>query len=96
MLKENADKIQPADKDAIEACVKELKEASESNDTARIKEKTEALQNASMKMGEAMYKAAQAAQGGAEGAAGAGASQGAEQPKSDEEVVDADYEEVKK
>jgi len=93
MLKENGDKIQQADKDAIEACVKELKEASESNDTARIKEKTEALQNASMKMGEAMYKAAQATQGGAEAT---GASQGAEQPKSDEEVVDADYEEVKK
>jgi molecular chaperone DnaK len=89
MLKENGDKISSADKEAIEQCVKELKEASESNDTARIKEKTEALQNASMKMGEAMYKAAQAQQG-AEQPAGDNASQ------KDEEVVDADYEEVKK
>ncbi len=94
MLKENADKIQPADKDAIEVCVKDLKDAVESNDAARIKEKTEALQNASMKMGEAMYKAAQAASGaeqpqGAESAA-------SEEAKPQEDVVDADYEEVKK
>ena len=89
MLKENGDKISSADKEAIEQCVKELKEASESNDTARIKEKTEALQNASMKMGEAMYKAAQAQQGAEQ-------PQNAESGKKDEEVVDADYEEVKK
>ncbi len=93
MLKENGDKMQPADKEAIEACVKELKEASESNDTARIKEKTEALQNASIKMGEAMYKAAQEAQSASAGDSTANASEG-EKPQ--EEVVDADYEEVKK
>ena len=54
------------------------------------KEKTNALTQASLKLGEAMYKASQAQ--GAEGAQGADA--GAEQ-KSDETVVDADFEEVK-
>ena len=84
MLKENGDKIPAADKEAIEVCIKDLKEAIESNDTQKIKDKTEALQNASMKMGEAMYKAQQA-----QGNPNPAGDQPQEEKK--EDVVDADY-----
>ena len=92
-LKEHGDKISPAEKSAIETSIGELKTAIEAEDLTVIKEKTEALMQASMKLGEAMYKAqqAQAQQGAAQGP-DAGAE--AEQPK-DEKVVDADFEEVK-
>ena len=94
-LKEHGDKISPAEKSAIETSIGELKTAVEAEDLTVIKEKTEALMQASMKLGEAMYKAQQASaqqSGEAQGPeAGAG---NAEQPK-DEKVVDADFEEVK-
>ncbi len=96
-LKENADKISDADKKAIEAELKALKTALEADDAAVIKEKTESLMQASLKLGEAMYKQASAANGSQQGpgmGAGAGAEAGAEQPK-DDGVVDADFEEVK-
>ncbi len=95
-LKENGDKIGQADKDAIEAALSDLKGSLDSNDAEQIKAKTDALVQASMKMGEAMYKDA-----GAAGATGAEAGAGAEQAQgqggsADEGVVDADFEEVKK
>ena len=91
-LKENGDKISVADKSQIEEAIKSLKSAMEADDVANIKERTDALMQASMKLGEAMYKQqAEAAQ-----AAGANATgpEAAEQPK-DDKVVDADFEEVK-
>ncbi len=96
-LKENADKISEADKKAIETELNALKTALEVDDVNVIKEKTESLMQASLKLGEAMYK--QSAANGAAGAQGpdmgAGAAGGsAEQPK-DDGVVDADFEEVK-
>ena len=87
-LKENADK------EAIESAITALKGVIEGDDAAAIKEKSDALMQASLKLGEAMYKAQGAA-------AGAGNAQGAEQgapeaePKKDDNVVDADFEEVK-
>ena len=91
-LKENGDKISAADKSQIEEAIKTLKSAMEADDAANIKERTEALMQASLKLGEAMYKQqAEAAQ--AAGAAGPEAAT-AEQPK-DDKVVDADFEEVK-
>ena len=96
-LKENGDKISAADKTAIEDAVKALKTGVEAEDLAVIKEKTEALMQASLKLGEAMYKQ-QAEAAGAQGAAGAdaGANAGASgQQNGDEKVVDADFEEVK-
>ena len=91
-LKENGDKISAADKSAIEEAVAAVKTALEGTDTAVIKEKSDALMQASLKLGEAMYKA----QGADAGATSAqqGASTGEQQPK-DEKVVDADFEEVK-
>lgn len=96
-LKENGDKIGAADKTAIEDAVKALKTGVEAEDLAVIKEKTEALMQASLKLGEAMYKQ-QAEAAGAQSAAGAdaGADAGASgQQNGDEKVVDADFEEVK-
>ncbi|MBR2300070.1 MAG: molecular chaperone DnaK [Alphaproteobacteria bacterium] len=90
-LKENGDKISAADKSAIEEAVAAVKTALEGTDTAAIKEKSDALMQASLKLGEAMYKAQGASQ--AQGEA-QGASTGEQQPK-DEKVVDADFEEVK-
>ena len=89
-LKENADKVSSGDKDNIENAIKDLKTALDADNLDQIKSKTEALMQASMKLGEAMYKAQQST-------ADAGAAQGAstgEQQK-DEKVVDADFEEVK-
>ncbi len=92
-LKENSDKISSADKDAIESAVTALKGVMEGEDAAAIKEKTDALMQVSLKLGEAMYKA----QGANAGAAAQGAEQGAPEaePKKDDNVVDADFEEVK-
>lgn len=93
-LKEHGDKISPEEKSKIEDELKALKTALEADDLSVIKEKTESLMQASLKLGEAMYKsqADAAAAAGAQPGADAGAS--AEQPK-DEKVVDADFEEVK-
>ena len=97
-LKENGDKISAADKTAIEDAIKALKTGVEAEDLAVIKEKTEALMQASLKLGEAMYKQQAEAAGAQQGAAGSqpGADTGASgQQNGDEKVVDADFEEVK-
>jgi molecular chaperone DnaK len=89
-LGEHGASIDAGDRTAIENAIAGLKEAVKSDDAADIKAKTETLAQASMKLGEAMYKA-QAAQAGGEGAApGEG---GAEPPK-DDNVVDAEFSEV--
>ena len=90
-LKENEGKVPASDKEAIEKAVQELKDVLDSSDADKIKEKTDALMQISMKMGEAMYKQ----QADASGATGTEQPQG-EAPKGDETVVDADFEEVKK
>ena len=91
-IKEHGDKISPEDKSKIEADLKDLKEALEKNEIETIKQKTQDLTQSSMKMGEAMYKDQQSSE-----------APGAEQPKqedntsetkSDDDVIDADYEEV--
>jgi molecular chaperone DnaK len=86
-MSEHGDKVDAADKTAIEAALAALKTAMEEGDAETIKEKTNTLAQSSMKLGEAMYKAQQA-----EGAAADAASDGAA-PK-DDNVVDADFEEV--
>jgi len=88
-LAEHGDKVLPADKEAIEAAVVALKTAMEGDDLGEIEAKTQALTEASMKLGEAMYKAAQEAEGASSGEA-AGETDKAE----GENVVDADFEEV--
>ena len=90
-LKENEGKVPASDKEAIEKAVQELKDVLDSNDADKIKEKTDALMQISMKMGEAMYK-----QQADASAAGSTEQPQGEAPKGDETVVDADFEEVKK
>ena len=88
-LKEHGDKISAAEKSSIEDAMNALKTAAEGEDLAVIKEKTETLMQASLKLGEAMYKQAAPETNPSE-------AQGAEaQANSDEKVVDADFEEVK-
>jgi molecular chaperone DnaK len=85
-LKDAGDKIASGDKTAAEAAVAELKAVIGGEDLAAIKAKTDALAQVSMKLGEAMYKAAQAEAPGAEGGEAAG--------QAESGVVDADFEVV--
>ena len=96
-LKEHGDKVDEATRKDIESAVEALKQTKDSNNTDEIKQKIEALSQASHKLAEVMYQ--QAAQDGQDGQGtpgdDAGASAGAP-PQDDEDVVDADFEEVKK
>jgi molecular chaperone DnaK len=91
-LAEHGDKVDDETKKVIEDAASALKEVAGGDDVEAIKEKTKALTEAAMKLGEAIYKA-EAEKAEAEGAAEADASAG-EQPDMDD-VVDADFEEVK-
>ncbi len=94
-LKEMGDKVNAADKQRIEDAVATLKKAIEGGDTADIKSKTEALQQAAYKIAEEMYKQ-QGAGAGAAGAAGAGAAGGAADSGPTKGTADdVDYEVVK-
>jgi len=80
-MAEHSDKISAEDKTAIETAIADLKAALEGEDAEAISAKTQTLLQASMKLGEAMYKAQ------------AGEADG-EAPKADDGVVDAEFEEV--
>lgn len=88
------DKLEAELKTEIESKVEALKGTMEGDDIEAIKKATEELSQASHKLAEQLYaQQAQGAEAGAEGAAGPEA--GAAGPKDDEDVVDADYTEVK-
>ncbi|HVC53380.1 MAG TPA: molecular chaperone DnaK [Stellaceae bacterium] len=94
-LSEAGDKVEPAEREAVEQAVQALKDVVGGQDLDGIKAKTEALAQASMKLGEAMYRTQQAggdAGGGSAGPGGPGG--GAHAPGHDDKVVDADFEEV--
>jgi molecular chaperone DnaK len=94
-LKEHGDKVSEADKTAIEAAIAKLKEANATDDVEAIKEANNGLMQASMKLGEAIYGAGKADGGDdADGPDGGGPGSGA-RPKGDDNVVDADFEEVR-
>ena len=94
-LKEMGDKVNAADKQRIEDAVATLKKAIEGGDTADIKSKTEALQQAAYKIAEEMYKQ-QGAGAGAAGAAGAGTAGSADDSGPTKGTADdVDYEVVK-
>jgi molecular chaperone DnaK len=93
-LSEHGDKVSADVKSEIEKALAEAKTAVESGDADDMQQKTAALTQAAMKLGEAMYKAQQAE---TEAAAGpdAGTSGPSEQPdETQEEVVDAEFSEV--
>ncbi|MGC3964222.1 MAG: molecular chaperone DnaK [Rhodocyclaceae bacterium] len=87
-LAEHGDKIDGAEKATIEAALKDAEEAIKGNDKAEIEAKAQALATASQKLGEAMYAQQQAA--------GAAPEAAAEEAKpADDNVVDAEFTEVK-
>ncbi len=91
-LGEHGDKVDASDKTAIETAIADLKAVVGAEDAEAITAKTEALAQVSMKLGEAMYKAQQAAsEAGGEGDASGGAGP-ADAPG--EGVVDAEFEDV--
>jgi len=92
-LEEHGDKVEAEDKATIESDLAALKEALEGEDGDAVQEKLEALVTSSMKLGEAIYKADQAAaeEAMSEGEAGDAGQAGDE---ADETIVDADFEEV--
>jgi molecular chaperone DnaK len=89
-MKEYGEQLSADEKAAIETAVKAAEEVVKGDDKDAIDAKSEALATAAQKLGEKMYAAeaakAQATQGGAEHA---------EQPKHDDNVVDAEFTEVK-
>jgi molecular chaperone DnaK len=84
-LKDFGDKVSEADKSAIEAAITALRSALEGEDAEAIKSRTDELMQASMKLGEAMYKAQQE---------GAGAGGEAGHAGHQDDVIDADFKEV--
>ena len=84
-ISENEDTVEAEDREAAEAAIAELRTALEGDDRAEIEAKAQALTQAAMKIGEAVYKAQQEAAG--EAAAEADA-------QDEENIVDADFEEV--
>ena len=85
-LKEHGDKVEAADKEAIETAKTELAEAAKGDDADAIKSKIEALATAAQKLGEAVYKAQQAE----------AQAETKEESKKEDDIVDAEYEEVDK
>ncbi|MGD9289183.1 MAG: molecular chaperone DnaK, partial [Desulfobacterales bacterium] len=92
-VKELGEKIDDETKSKVADAIAALKKAMESEDVAEIKRLSEELTNASHKLAEAMYQQASANQQQA-GAAGGSAEQPGGAPP-EEDVVDADFEEVK-
>ena len=97
-IKDMGDKADAAQVDKVKAAIDKVKEALKGGDNDAIKKATEELQKPLYEMSAAAYQQAQAAAGAAGGAADAGAQQQAaqEEPKkADDNVVDAEYTEVK-
>ncbi|HOP35378.1 MAG TPA: Hsp70 family protein, partial [Syntrophales bacterium] len=96
-LKEFGDKIDAGERSRIEDAVKKVKETLNGDDAEAIRKAQEELTQATHKLAEAMYAKASAQQGGP--GAGPGAGPEGPQPgaagKGDDDVVDADFEEVK-
>jgi molecular chaperone DnaK len=95
-LGEHGDKLEAAEKEAIEAAIKDVEEALKGDDKAAIESKTEALMTASQKLGEKVYAASQAEAAAAEGGAEGQASSGNSSQAADDDIVDAEVKEVKK
>jgi len=88
-LKEHGSKVSETDKKAIETASANLRNALKGTDVEEIKKKTQELVQASMKLGEAIYKSQQSAK------PGDAPKDNKQEGKKDDNVVDADFEEVK-
>jgi molecular chaperone DnaK len=89
-LKEHGSKVSDAEKKSIEDASAALKEALKGENIDDIKKKTESLVQSSMKLGEAIYKSQQSTKPESKKDTGED-----EKGKKDDNVVDADFEEVK-
>ena len=94
MLTDFGEKIDASEKAEIEKLIEDAKAAITGDDAAQIKSTMEALQQGSMKLGEAMYKAQQEEGQGTPDVDGSGEGSPGQEPETDAEVVDADFEEV--
>jgi molecular chaperone DnaK len=92
-IKELGDKVDAGTKGDVDRAIEKLKKAMEGDDTQEIKRLSDELTQTSHKIAEMMYSRASQQQAHA-GAGGGGPHGGG--PKKDEDVVDADFEEVKK
>ncbi|MBI9078639.1 MAG: molecular chaperone DnaK [Pseudodesulfovibrio sp.] len=92
-IRELGDKVDSTLKADIESKMETLKKALETDDIAEIKAKTEELAQASHKLAEQLYAQQNAEPGGSD--AGAAGGEAGAAPKDDDDVVDADYTEVK-
>jgi len=89
-LTEHGDKLDAGEKDAIEVAIKEVEEVLKSDDKDAIEAKSNALMEASQKLGEKVYAASQAETASTE------TNEGTPNEKTvDAEIVDAEFEEVK-
>ena len=95
-LSEYGDKVAASDKQAIESALTDLRDVKDGEDPEQIRAKTEALGQAAMKLGEAMYRAVQedAAPSEASGASDTGPSDSGPSGTQGDAVYDADFEEV--
>ena len=93
-LSEAGDKVGDAEKTTITTAIEDLKSALVSEDVDEIRSKSNALAQASMKLGEAMYAASQADDGAGAGAASGDGAAETSAGSEDGQVVDADFEEV--
>jgi len=94
-LEEHGDKVDADEKAKIQEAIKEAEAALKAEDQAQIESKTEALMKASQKLGEKVYADAQAAGAAAAAAGGAGGGAAGGAAKADD-IVDADFKEVKR
>ncbi len=97
-LKDLGDKVDASERASVEAAISDLRTALKGDDQGVIEKKTEALAQASAGIAQKAYAAGQAAGGGAPGAEGSAGAGGASQGASGggkEDVVDAEFEEVK-
>ena len=94
-LGEYGDKIDPSEKKAIEEAIEAAKKAMESNEISTIKSASDNLTQTSHKLAEAMYARASQQAGGPQAETAQGQESAAGTKEAEEEVVDADFEEIK-
>ena len=90
-LKEHGSKITETEKKSIETAIADLRNALKGTDAEEVKKKTQSLIQASMKLGEAVYKSQQKTTGKADNS-----KKDSKENKDKDNVVDADFEDVKK
>ncbi len=88
-LKEHGGKVSETEKKAIESAISDLRNALKGTDVEEVKKKTQSLVQASMKLGEAVYKSQQAKKDTTD------KKDGNDKEEKKEDVVDADFEDVK-